>query len=400
MGRVVAFTAVFGPVDPPQVQPIDPDVPLICFTDHPRLTVPGYDIRSIDLPQLDPRRRARYVKVMAHVLFPDVEWAIWFDSTIRFKTGRVTEIVRAVDGASIAAHRHYVRSCVYDEASVCKQERLDDPAHIDAQMSRYRAHGYPVARGLWETGLIVRRLADPTIVRLNQCWWDEIVNGSVRDQVSLPVVLSRLGITVHDLADTVYDDAFAAKVHGPMTPSPRRGTGAAPSGRQCDPGMLFDEAFYVAANSGSMAKNIFGRPRYRRPLDHYLKIGWRHGRDPHPLFDVSYYLEANPDVASVGVEPLTHFLNSGARDGRDPHVLFDSTWYLREYGDAYRHEVGGALGHYLRVGWRLGMRPNQWFSPTRYTSRYADVAAAGVEPLQHYLRYGIGEGRDPRDLPH
>lgn len=59
------------------------------------------------------------------------------------------------------------------------------------------------------------------------------------------------------------------------------------------------------------------------PLAHYLLYGGREGRQPHPLFDVSYYLTANPDVAAAGANPLVHFLRFGRKEERRPHPLFE-----------------------------------------------------------------------------
>ena len=46
------------------------------------------------------------------------------------------------------------------------------------------------------------------------------------------------------------------------------------------------------------------------------------------LFDTSYYLESNPDVAGAGINPLEHYLTWGAAEGRDPNPLFDTSYYL------------------------------------------------------------------------
>ena len=41
---------------------------------------------------------------------------------------------------------------------------------------------------------------------------------------------------------------------------------------------------------------------------------------------------------------------------------------------------------------------SQFFEPGWYSARYPDVAAAGLDPLTHFLRFGIAEGRDPGPL--
>ncbi len=67
---------------------------------------------------------------------------------------------------------------------------------------------------------------------------------------------------------------------------------------------------------------------------HYLKSGATEGYDPNPLFDTSYYLGSNPDVAGSGVNPLVHYILSGADEGRDPHPLFDAQYFARRMREA------------------------------------------------------------------
>jgi lipopolysaccharide biosynthesis protein len=72
------------------------------------------------------------------------------------------------------------------------------------------------------------------------------------------------------------------------------------------------------------------------------------------LFDATYYLAANPDVAKSGSDPLSHFLLFGWREARDPSPHFSVSGYL---------------------------------------ARYEDVRAADANPLVHYLLNGQQEGR-------
>ncbi|WP_313899300.1 hypothetical protein [Methylobacterium sp. J-078] len=71
----------------------------------------------------------------------------------------------------------------------------------------------------------------------------------------------------------------------------------------------FDEAYYrlwypdVAQFGGT-------------PLQHYLRHGWREGRDPSAGFSGNGYLTANPDVRAERINPLTHFLKRGLAEGR------------------------------------------------------------------------------------
>jgi 4-hydroxybenzoate polyprenyltransferase len=69
----------------------------------------------------------------------------------------------------------------------------------------------------------------------------------------------------------------------------------------------------------------------------------------------------------------------------------DANWYLARYGEAAGY--GSAAEHYANVGWREGKDPNQSFSTCAYLRANPDVAAAQLNPLVHFLRYGRREGR-------
>jgi hypothetical protein len=73
--------------------------------------------------------------------------------------------------------------------------------------------------------------------------------------------------------------------------------------------------------------NLFDREWYLRtypdvaaartdPLRHFMKWGWREGRDPGPEFATSAYLKANRDVACAGMNPLLHYIEFGHSEGR------------------------------------------------------------------------------------
>ena len=71
------------------------------------------------------------------------------------------------------------------------------------------------------------------------------------------------------------------------------------------------------------------------------------------LFDRSFCLEANPDVAQAGIDPITHYLNWGASEGRRPDLCIDGEWYRRKYPDV---GMANPLVHYLRIGKAQGRR--------------------------------------------
>ncbi|MBF0097091.1 MAG: AMP-binding protein [Magnetococcales bacterium] len=87
---------------------------------------------------------------------------------------------------------------------------------------------------------------------------------------------------------------------------------------------------------------------------HYLLIGYKKERSPHPFINTDYYKTNNQDVAAMACNPI---------------------------------------GHYFRYGYKEGRNPSSQFDGNAYWERYPDVAQSLCNPLIHFLRHGIREGR-------
>jgi len=77
--------------------------------------------------------------------------------------------------------------------------------------------------------------------------------------------------------------------------------------------------------------------------------------------------------------------------------LFDANFYLSRNPDVAAAGVD-PYQHYLAYGWKEGRDPSALFSDSYYLSQNPDVAAAGVNPLLHYEQHGWQEGRNPDAL--
>jgi hypothetical protein len=99
---------------------------------------------------------------------------------------------------------------------------------------------------------------------------------------------------------------------------------------------------------------------------------------------------------SLGIAPKSR--KGGTKDSRR-HIellaaseLFDRNWYLATYPDVAKAGSDPAQ-HYLRHGAGEGRDPGPRFSTSRYLKRYPDVVRAGMNPLLHYLKFGREENR-------
>lgn len=79
------------------------------------------------------------------------------------------------------------------------------------------------------------------------------------------------------------------------------------------------------------------------------------------------------------------------------HVLkmgmFDSQWYLDNYADIRETRVD-PIEHYLKFGANEGRDPNAFFVTHQYLVENPDVQQSGINPLVHYCLYGASEGRN------
>ncbi|WP_461327131.1 glycoside hydrolase family 99-like domain-containing protein [Bradyrhizobium barranii] len=127
------------------------------------------------------------------------------------------------------------------------------------------------------------------------------------------------------------------------------------------------------------------------PFEHFFLYGYREGRKPNLIFDPIWYVTTYPDVKEADEHPFLHYATVGERDGRRPSPYFQPAWYREKYGIP---EGESPLAHYLKN--RLGpFSPIPEFDAQYYRQIYPDVAAAGVDPFEHFIFHGYKEGRNP-----
>jgi len=199
-GSIAVYTAITGEYDrlkePPRAA--EPGVNFVVFVDEPTrsaMTSQVWCPRDVHAEFRDPVRNAKIHKILSHVYFPDVEYSLWLDGSVAIRSAdSIRKLVETylVD-CDLVVFRHSKRDCVYQEASVCLQRRLDDPAVIWDQVCRYTKEGHPPNAGLAECTVVLRRHT-AAVKAFNEAWWEEVANGSTRDQLSFPCVARRVGL--------------------------------------------------------------------------------------------------------------------------------------------------------------------------------------------------------------
>ena len=196
----------------------------------------------------------------------------------------------------------------------------------------------------------------------------------------------------------------------------------------CNPTPLFFTSFYLDQYRAVMRRG-------QNPLAHYLRY-WRQGLDPNPLFDGAWYLRRHAELLRTGTNPLADFIHGENRRLQSTHPLFDMDYYLAanpfvreewlfpvlhflrhggdppEFGfepcyrpnpyldlDFYRREYMEGQGtfleafhHYATVGVARDLRPDPLFDPRHYRETYGADFAPQESSLAHYLRTGRRTG--------
>ena len=173
---------------------------------------------------------------------------------------------------------------------------------------------------------------------------------------------------------------------------------------------LFDAKWYLEQNPDVKAKKISA-------ARHYVKWGWKEGRNPSKEFDGNKYLEQYPELWEKNWCPLFHYMlahkelmqkvnnkikekktkTGKVTESADYKLIakskyFDKHWYLKMYPDVKKAGVD-PVKHYLQFGWKEGHNPSKEFSTNDYLNLNDDVKRAKINPLLHYEKYGKKEGR-------
>lgn len=135
------------------------------------------------------------------------------------------------------------------------------------------------------------------------------------------------------------------------------------------------------------------------------------------FLDSEWYLRKYPDVGQLGISAAEHYVRMGAALLRDPGPLFSTKHYAESNPDVAAAGTNPLI-HYLSIGRNEGricvpaevpgsiegaaiardiekLRESPLFDARYYLDTYPDVKKHGMDPLLHYVKYGAGEGRHP-----
>lgn len=184
------------------------DINRIAFLDY-EISNKSWITQKIHTEFHDPCRNAKIHKILSHKYFPNCEYSLWVDGSIKIKFEFDFEklIQIYLRNHDMAVFKHSERKCIYTEAKVCCERKLDNVEIIKKQIDLYKSEGYPENNNLSECSVILRRHT-PKIIEFNEAWWEEIKKYSRRDQLSFDYVRKKFDISVNYFAGTMRSENF------------------------------------------------------------------------------------------------------------------------------------------------------------------------------------------------
>lgn len=201
--ELVVYTCITAGYD--DLEPVthrEPGVSYVCFSDRALPAGRGWEVRPLPCDMSDSVLANRFVKMHPHLLFPQHAHSVYVDGNIGPKRGLRDLAEEALRRNDFALYAHPFRDCAYEEAAACAIIGHDWAWAFTPQLRRYRDEGLPARSGLYECGILFRNHHAPAVVALMHAWWEEFNRGIRRDQVSLPYVLWKTRLPVHDLGQS------------------------------------------------------------------------------------------------------------------------------------------------------------------------------------------------------
>ena len=201
----MVFTVLFG--QKTELNPIfkNPNVDYVCFADTPPSQANGWDIRLIEpVHPEDLPRSSRHPKILTHEYLPEYSRSIYVDSSVEIIENPETLWSRLVPNETqvFGAMLHSFHKTLLEEISAISQLRFEDTPTLARTVAALHKINRELLflRPVWG-GVLAKRHNHPTCVSAMKSWFELVKEFSRRDQVSLPVVLSKLKISDYQLSD-------------------------------------------------------------------------------------------------------------------------------------------------------------------------------------------------------
>lgn len=207
--RFLVYTCVFGGYDRvyPPVE-CESGLDYIIITDDPAMQVEGWHSHYVESSGFPTYKSANlHYRALIHRYFPQYLASVYVDGNIRVKGGIMLLLERFLSSkAALGAYHHPLRRTIDLEANACIAEgKVRDAQAVRAELAAYIGDGFPDDQGLVETTVLLKNHAASDLDLGMSLWNDLYLFHLTRDQLSLPYVLWKTGMSWNCLPGTFRD---------------------------------------------------------------------------------------------------------------------------------------------------------------------------------------------------
>lgn len=150
-----------------------------------------------------PRMQAKMPKILPHKFLPEHDYSIWIDGSMTLKIPS-EQVIKLFGYPECGVYSHPWNTTIQQEMADCLKLKLDDPKNLEYHKEKTGA--------LCQCGLIVRKNTD-NVRTHNELWWNEILNGSSRDQLSFPYTLGKIATIRDNTKKQIYKEVCVIHPH-------------------------------------------------------------------------------------------------------------------------------------------------------------------------------------------
>ncbi len=193
--KIAVVTANYGGYD--RLLPVDnvwaEKSDFFVFSDNYFNSSPSWTHVHSPFHHIDPRRKARFIKLNLPLFFQKYEWVVWIDGNVLL-CREPESIIADTSNApfDFATFIHPNRSSVISEAAACVQFGKENVRGLAEHLARIGISSKTANNNLYETMVLVVQPSSPAVQTLFMRWSGYVSRGSKRDQISLPLALSEV----------------------------------------------------------------------------------------------------------------------------------------------------------------------------------------------------------------
>lgn len=179
---------------PPNVIDADSRIQFIIFSDSLSTAPMPWKLAKVENYFSDPKITAGFLKSNPEMLFERNAKVVWVDGNLRDIKIDTDQIDNWLCSAPIVSIPHRVRNSAADELAECLRCGIEDDISANRLMAEMRDAGFHDNCNLSATMLLVRDLNDHRVRRADGFWWDAILSGGRRDQISFEFAVWSAGL--------------------------------------------------------------------------------------------------------------------------------------------------------------------------------------------------------------